>query len=785
MKRRDLLRASAAVAGFSLLPINLRNALALPAPTGGGLEMIEHVVIFMQENRSFDHYYGSLRGVRGFSDPTAIGLSSGRSVFHQPTGNGSGYVLPYQVADQFMAGTPHGWGDSHAAWNNGRNDQWVPYKTVRTMTHLRRESLPFYYALADAFTLCDAYHCSEAGPTNPNRMYMFTGTIGYEPGTTNRAIGNDSWDNPTHTGYTWTTYAERLQQAGRSYRVYQEWDNYGDNSLEYFTTYMDVAKKALAYTGHAKLYSFYYAIEKATPADQQTMLANLAKGVATLTPEERTMYDGGLRRERPGQLASAFKADVDAGRLPAVSYVVAPEDQSEHPDWGPNTGAELVKRVLDAIAAKPEVWNKTLVLLNYDENDGFFDHLPAPAPPLSTNDGLSTAPITDEVTLNAPIGLGARVPMMVVSPWSRGGNVCSEVFDHTSVVRFLEQWTGIAEPNISPWRRAVCGDLTSALDLTTAVVTYPNLPTPVPTSGPWSTKPTPPNPQVFPLHEPGVRPARPLPYNLTVSSRVTQERFWIDFRNDGMAGAHFFVHATGARTDGPWRYTVEAGKTLTDYWIAGTPTGAYDLTVTGANGFLRRFAGNRITTGKANPEATLRYAPADNQVWVRFANQGSVACTFTARVNNRAGGPWTYTVQPGGSVEDFFNVGGTYGWYDVTLTTDGGFVRRFAGHVEKGAQSNSDPVMGSGALPSTVKSSADKEIQLSLGTSRTITGVRFTPRVAGQFELFLSNDGITWGSPVAVSNSQPLRCWPAKAQYVRVRASTGGQQPWAVTPLGW
>ncbi|MEV4318769.1 phosphocholine-specific phospholipase C [Actinocrispum sp. NPDC049592] len=601
MRRRDLLAA----AGLALLPVNLRAAFAMAAPAGG-LEAVEHVVILMQENRSFDHYYGSLRGVRGFNDPAAIKLVNGRSVFYQP--NGTGYLLPYPVSDQFMEGTPHDWGSSHAAWASGAQNAWVPSKGVRTMTYLRRDDLPFYYALADAFTLCDAYFCSEMGPTNPNRFYMFTGKIGYEPGsTTRRAIGNDGWDNPNHTGYTWTTYAQRLETAGKSWRVYQEWDNYGDNSLEYFVAFMDVARKALSRTGHVKVRTFYEALLAGTSAQQNDLLAKLASGVATLNTAERSLYDRALRRERPGGLASAFAADVQANRLPAVSWLVAPYDQSEHPSAGPGSGAQLVSRVLDGLASNPAVWNKTVVFLNYDENDGFFDHVAPPAPPVNADQGQSTVAITDEIYQGVPIGLGHRVPMMVVSPWARGGNVCSQVFDHTSVLRFLETWTGVAEPNISPWRRAVCGDLTSTLDFT-AAGTYPVLPAPVPTSGPRPTYPAPPGTQTFPAQERGTRPSRPLPYILAASGRVAADRFWIDFANTGTAGAHFYVHAGPAvRTDGPWRYTVEAGKTVADYWAAGTPTGAYDLTIIGPNGFVRKFAGNRVTAtthGNPNPEVS-------------------------------------------------------------------------------------------------------------------------------------------------------------------------------------
>jgi phospholipase C len=848
VKRRTLLKAAAgSAAAFALLPESVRVALAAEAPTGG-LEVIEHVVVFMQENRSFDHYLGTLKGVRGFADPAAIKLPNGKPAFYQPKGTGE--LLPYEVGDQFMADVAHGWSDGHGAWNKGKHNQWYANKGDRSLTYHTRSALRFYHELADAFTVCDAYHCSEMGPTNPNRMYMFTGMIGYEPGGTKRAIGNDSWGNPGHIGYDWTSYAERLQAAGKTWQVYQEWDNYGDNSLDYFISLMAIGRKALAKTKdgsgnpYTKLEYFYYAVAKASATDQQKLLADLALGVNTLTAAERSLYDRGLHRERPDQLVPAFKADVDAGTLPAVSWIVAPEPLTEHPYWGPNTGADLVKRTLDALASKPDVWNKTVFLLMYDEDGGFFDHMPPPAPPVTSGDGLSTVANTDEIVGTEPIGLGVRVPMMVISPWSRGGKVCSEVFDHTSVVRFLEKWSGIAEPNISPWRRTVCGDLTSTLDTAMANPTYPALTAPVLTSGPKGTNPTPPATQKFPIHEVGVRPARPLPYVLTASGRVAADKFWIDFTNAGTAGAHFYVYANAFRTDGPWRYTVEAGKTLADYWQAGTPEGGYDLNVHGPNGFIRRFAGNRktaTTTGNANPEVTLRYSPAENRVYLTMTNAGGKASVVTVRTNNRGGGPWTYTVNPGATVEDWFSTGnGMNGWYDLTATADttDGFVRRFAGHMETGAETTSDPVMGSGPLSAVVRSYSSQEtvgengaaanavdrktttiwhtkwsggadplpheIVLDLGTARTLTGLTYVPRQdggangrIGRYEVYASTDGTTWGSAVSTgtfaddATSKTVRCWPTTARYVRLRAlsEAGNRGPWTsaaeVIPLGW
>jgi hypothetical protein len=122
----------------------------------------------MQENRSFDHYFGTLRGVRGFADPHPMTLPSGKSVWHQP--NGANDLLPFRppvrdLGQTYLPDPPHGWNDGHAAWNGGKYDQWVPNKGVTTMTHHIRGDLPYHFALAGAFTVCDNYHCSLLGPT--------------------------------------------------------------------------------------------------------------------------------------------------------------------------------------------------------------------------------------------------------------------------------------------------------------------------------------------------------------------------------------------------------------------------------------------------------------------------------------------------------------------------------------------------------------------------------------------------------------------------------------------
>ena len=218
--RRNFLRLMGALTGAAALPESIGRALAIPANNRTGtIADVEHIVILMQENRSFDHYFGSLRGVRGFSDPHPVILRSGKSVWHQPYG--ASEVLPFHptapnLGLQFLEDLPHDWNSTHAAWNEGNYDQWVPNKGTTTMAHLTRQDIPFHYALADAFTICDAYHCSLMGPTDPNRYYMWTGYVGADG-----AGGGPVIDN-AEKGYGWTTYPERLQAAGVSWKIYQD-----------------------------------------------------------------------------------------------------------------------------------------------------------------------------------------------------------------------------------------------------------------------------------------------------------------------------------------------------------------------------------------------------------------------------------------------------------------------------------------------------------------------------------------------------------------------------------
>ncbi|KAF1028187.1 MAG: Non-hemolytic phospholipase C [Burkholderia plantarii] len=691
--RRDFLRLAAGTAGAAALnvfPPAIRRALAIPANRRTGtIRDIEHIVILMQENRSFDHYFGTLRGVRGFGDPRPLTLSSGKSVFHQPSG--ATEVLPFHpgaanLGLQFLQDLPHGWQDMHAAWNGGRYDQWVPNKGTTSMAYLQRDDIPFHYQLADAFTICDAYHCSIPSSTDPNRYYMWTGYVGNDGTGGGPVLGNDE------LGYGWTTYPEVLEKAGVSWKIYQDigtglnaagswgWTsdnayigNYGDNSLLYFNQYRN-----------------------AQPGDP-------------LYDKART----GTNISVGGTLFDVLKSDVANGTLPQVSWICAPEAYSEHPNWPANYGAWYIEQVLSTLTSNPEVWSKTALFVTYDENDGFFDHVPPPFAPQSRANGLSSVATTNEVYpgdashMAGPYRLGPRVPMLVISPWSKGGWLCSQTFDHTSLLQFIEARFGsqyaIPASNVSAWRRAVCGDLTAAFDFSTPDAHVPSLPDTSGYAPPDRTRhadyvPVPPLTQAVPKQEAGLRPARALPYELFVFARVdaSAQRLRLGFVNTGRAGAAFQVQA-GNRTDGPWAYTVEAGRRVSDSWSTATTLNQYDLTVYGPNGYLCQFRGSASagTSRTANPEVLVGYDVANGNISLRLVNHGGA--TVHLSVANAYGNARSrsYALRPGQRVDDYWDLRGSHGWYDLSVSdgTQAGFLRRFAGHVETGRASTSDPAI--------------------------------------------------------------------------------------------
>jgi phospholipase C len=677
VNRRRFLQVAGATTAFAALSSSIERAAALPANhRTGSIEDVEHIVVLMQENRSFDHYYGALRGVRGFGDPRPVTQQNGKSIWYQSDGTKD--LLPFHpdaddLGMQFLEGLPHSWPDGQAAYNEGEYDKWVPAKGSTTMAYLTRDDIPFHYALADKFTICDAYHCSFIGSTDPNRYYMWTGYTGNDGTGGGPVMGNDE------LGYGWTTYPERLEQAGISWKIYQDigdgldaagsWGwiqdayrgNYGDNSLLYFNKYRD-----------------------AKPGDPWYDKARTGTDVKN--------GDGYFDR---------LKADVKAGKLPQISWITAPEAFSEHSNWPSNYGAWYIAQVLDALTSNPAVWAKTALFVTYDENDGFFDHVVPPLPPKSAAQGKSTVDVEldlykgDANRVAGPYGLGPRVPMLVVSPWSKGGYVCSETLDHTSILQFMERRFGVREPNISPWRRAVCGDLTSAFDFSRKDPRPVGLPDtdgyePPDRERHPDYKPTPPADSRLPKQERGLRRSRPLKYAPYVdgSADTAAGKFTLTFATGAKVGGAFHV-TSGNRTDGPWMYTTEAGKSIADTWNSAYSSGSYDLTVHGPNGFVRAFKGANKTAG---PEVTARHRGDDLEL--TFTNKGSA--TVELKVADGYGGRTRrFVVRRGATVRHSFDLGASGQWYDLTVTSasDSAFLRRFAGRVETGRPGVSDPAV--------------------------------------------------------------------------------------------
>ena len=595
----------------------------------GTIQDVRHVVIFMQENRSFDGYLGSLRGVRGFNDRNALLLQNGNTVFSQPA-NGT-YVLPFHVTAECLEDDAHSWGDEHTVWDSGKWDQWIPDEGTTAMSYYTRDDLPYFYALAESYTVCDAYFCSALAPTYPNRECFMTGMM--DPNGTGG--GPQTGSGVPLTGFTWTTYPERLQAAGVSWKVYQQsTDFYPLNALSWFAQYMN-----------------------ASPGNP--------------------LYDNG--QVLVDDLVTAFQADVASNTLPRVSWIIPPWSQSEHPPYNPANGDVLTKQLLDTLASNPAVYNSTVFILTYDEAGGYFDHVPPPVPPPGTS---------DEFVGGMPIGLGARVPTVLASPWTRGGYVCSQVFDHTSILRFLETWTGVRETNISAWRRQVCGDLTSAFNFVSPNTNYPSLPSVIPDdcSGAAVTPPVP-SPQSMPVQEVGTLISRPLPYQPNASSVINcgSGRILISMTNSGTESVHFMIFPNAYRSDGPWQYDVAASNSQSDsFGVSAINGGPYDLTCYGPNGFQRRFADN-LYTNCGQVEVTSSIDPNAGVVSLAMQNLTATTVVFTVTNSYPTGGPWIYNVPASTTVTDIFPVvANNNGWYDMTATasSDNLFLRRFAGHIE-------------------------------------------------------------------------------------------------------
>jgi phospholipase C len=839
--RREFLKKLSVLSGAAsmhqLAPHSIRKALGIDPLPGSTYLDAAHVVLLMQENRSFDHCFGTLRGVRGFNDPRVLRLAGGNPAWLQTNAAGDTYA-PFRMNFRdtrinWMGSLPHSRESQLDAFNQGRFDRWLEAKKSEdsayadiplTMGYYAREDIPFYYDLADAFTICDQHFCSALTPTDPNRLFFWTGTVKEKPdGSAKAHVRNEDQDYGTAS---WMTFPERLEASGISWKVYQNdisvgtgldeegeaWlSNYGDNALEYFSQYhVTSAPRHLQYLKDRlgslsdEISRLQKELESGSASPQKTkasldqkrqelrrishsLEAGVIPGFDQLSEADKALHkkafdtneldplfqqleeleykDKDIPRKLKvprSDVLSQFRKDVNEGTLPAVSWIVAPENFSDHPS-APWYGAFYVSEVLDILTQNPEVWKKTIFLLSYDENDGFFDHVPpfvAPRPgdPGSGKVSRCLDPALEYVFLDqelkqpgldpksareGPIGLGYRVPLIIVSPWSRGGWVCSQVFDHTSSLRFLEGYLShvsgknIRETNISAWRRTVSGDLTSAFRPS------PEAGTPGPAAVERnsyleevynSRYKKPPsgykaltgqeieairiNPHLSPYlakQEPGIRPSCALPYELYVESNCISETgdVRISMKASGVffgaksSGAPFVIYAPGSFQGAEmrsWSFAVSAGDELTYQWpLKEFAGGVYDLWVYGPNGFFRQFRG---TAASPVPTTTCAYSvdtftgQPDGNLLVQASIIGAKTEIF--RIDDHMYGDHSgefrsgNACKPPGQGRIRLKLAHTYGWYDFSLTAKGypQFLTRYAGRVECGRPGYSDPVMG-------------------------------------------------------------------------------------------
>jgi phospholipase C len=841
--RREFLKKASVLTGgaglMQLLPASIAKALAIDPEAGSTWKDAEHIVFLMQENRSFDHAYGSLQGVRGFNDPRAIRLPNKNLVWLQSNKEGETYA-PFRLdihntKATWMSSLPHSWSNQVDARNNGHYDKWLEAKhsgnkdyraMPLTMGFHTRKDIPFYYSLADAFTVCDQHFCSSLTGTTPNRLFFWSGTIrSFQDEKAPACVWNEDADY--NTMVNWTTFPERLEENDISWKVYQNelsvgvgftgeeysWlANFGDNPLEYFTQYNvkfhpayidNLPKAAAATVAEIKKTE---SLLQSLPAGAATVeiektkkkLDQLKKQLADIEIDQKkytrenylrltawekalhtkafdtnikdpdyhqlaniTYKDGDTERQMKapkGDVLHQFREDVKNGSLPTVSWLVAPENFSDHPSsaW---FGIWYISEVLDILTQNPEVWKKTIFILTYDENDGYYDHVPpfvAPHPHKastgSTSTGINTGVdyVADkdqqsikEQARESSIGLGYRVPMVIASPWSRGGWVNSEVFDHTSSIQFLEAFlthkTGkkIEEPNISKWRRTICGDLTSVFrPYNGEKITLPaflerdgfiegihkaqfrQLPSNYKklsaeeiaaiNKAPWDSP-------LMPQQEKGIRDACALPYELSADCFLSyQANNKLTVRLSAgdkifkaqSAGAPFLIYAPGYQLQviHHTAYAVEAGKTVTTEWnLNDFENNIYHLQVYGPNGFFREFKGNQqdlrnvfvYSQYETLPDQSNEYT---GNIVIHIGVNSNKPVEYEI-IDNAYKTPartvFTHST-PKEAMDFVIDTSKTFGWYDFTVKQkdNAAFERRYAGRVEIGKPTKTDPFMG-------------------------------------------------------------------------------------------
>ncbi len=837
--RREFIKKAAILSGgtglFGKLPESIQRAMSIDPQPGTTYLDAEHVVLLMQENRSFDHCFGALQGVRGFNDPRAITLPDKNRVWLQTNAAGETYS-PFRLDIRdtkatWMHSLPHSWSNQTDARNNGKFDKWLDakksdYKEYEdipmTMGYYTREDVPFYYALADAFTICDQHFCSSLTGTTPNRLYFWTGTIREQQHENSYAnVYNENVDYGVEV--SWPTFPERLEENGISWKIYQNeismpmgfteeedaWlANFGDSPLQWFKQYnVKFTPNYISFISKQidllpkQISDMEEQVRKLPPKSKEAIdlvrklketsefLNIIREEKKNYTPEnfeklsqrEKNLHekafstnkndpnyhqldtlrytDGGAEREvlmPKGDIFHQFREDVKNGELPAVSWLVAPEHFSDHPSsaW---YGAWYISEALDILTQNPELWKKTIFILTYDENDGYFDHVPpfvAPDPRRpatgATSEGIdaSVEYVSYEQQLlqkgmapqqirESAIGLGYRVPLVIASPWSRGGWVNSQVFDHTSCLQFLEKFlshkTGkkIEETNISTWRRTVCGDLTSVFrpynnekingpasvpknEFIESIhkAKFKNVPTNYRRLSKEDIEQAGRDPQSvawLPKQEKGIRHSCALPYELYVDGMIGSDRnsFQINMQaqknifGEYAHGSPFTIYAHGKEFN-TRNYAVAAGSQLTDHFsLDEFENGQYDLKLYGPNGFFRAFTGDKNDPLlKINIEYEQgKGAQLTGRIKLKITNaDNGHAYTIQVKDNTYKGRPQKKVSGPGDKqpVSIFIDTEASHGWYDFSVMTEGfeHFEQRFAGRVETGKPGYSDPAMG-------------------------------------------------------------------------------------------
>lgn len=787
--RRSFLKKAALLSGAATLPnvipMSIQKAMAISAAPGSTFYDAEHVVFLMQENRSFDHMFGKLKGVRGFNDPRTFTLPDQHKVWLQKDAAGHTYA-PFHVDINktritWQGGLPHSWSDQLAARNKGRYDKWVPVKSHMCLGYYDRTDIPFYYAMADAFTICDQHFCSSLTGTTPNRLFFWSGTIRPEQNGSSVAVVNNSQAESRDDVFVdWDTFPELLEDHEVSWKIYQnelwtadlkgenvdDWlGNYGDNAIEYVRRYQvrlaayfrkhgdPSGKTPLSAAEVTARYNRLSEREKNLIDKAFATNINAPENYLELSPFSFT-DDQGIAQTidiPKHDIFYQFRTDVDQNKLPTVSWLVAPQRFSDHTS-SPLYGTWYVSEAIDILTKNPEIWKKTIFILTYDENDGYFDHIPpyvVPKPGAPSTGKVSAqidVAADYELQQDSPIGLGYRVPMLVASPWSKGGYVNSQVFDHTSCLMFLENFlsrkTGkqIKSNNISSWRRAVCGDLTSIFrpapadqsnpvnplkkeDVITGIQHAKNKPaqvSPDPLTPkeiaqinahpPFSAASAP----VMPQQETGTRPSCALPYQLFADGHYDGVKQTINLQfasgkgNFGQklvpVGAPFLMYTPSVyqgQTGKTWSYAVVAGAQLSDQvQLSDFEQQRYHLCISGPNGFFRGFQGDKndpaLHISAAYEISGTLSKKATGNLLLQLENEGSTKLKINIYDNvykskiNRA-----LSIAAKGKTTIVLDLKDSANWYDFSITAAGfeTFSKQYAGRVETGEEGITDPYM--------------------------------------------------------------------------------------------